>query len=59
MMSITILALISAIITWLLIRYWGVKCPDCGNRMKMTECTDTTNVWACIKCNRRVIIEEV
>ena len=58
MISIIILVLVAAIITWLLIRYGGVRCPDCGSRMRMTECTDTTNVWTCTKCGREFIVED-
>ena len=58
MIGIIILVLVAAIITWLLIRYGGVKCPKCGGRMKMTECTDTINTWTCQTCGKQVTVEE-
>jgi DNA-directed RNA polymerase subunit RPC12/RpoP len=57
MMIIIILVLIT-IVVWLLIKYGGVKCPECGSRMKMTSVTDTTNVWTCTKCGRKITVEE-
>jgi len=59
MMKITIIILliIVATIVGLLIAL-RVKCPKCGGHMKMTDCTDTINIWTCQKCGHKITIED-
>lgn len=55
---IILLVIIVATIIGLLIVFRGVKCPKCGGHMKMTDCTDTVNIWTCQECNHKIIIED-
>jgi DNA-directed RNA polymerase subunit RPC12/RpoP len=58
MIIIILLVLVAAIVTWLLIKYGGARCPECGSRMEMTNFTDTTNVWTCKECGHKIVIED-